>query len=733
MFSLSTRDRRAFLAVILFFVLSLAGFVRQTALLVELQVPRIQSIGSMLFDQIMQTRAMDSRSPLAALVNEVWLSGQEIGWIRIEIDDGKTPISRGPSSAFENLPKTWRDACHRSTRFETRTEFGRSTMMAGAPTTDDEPGFCVFIGYNSDVTADALQWVIRKVTWVLLIVAVIVFVSWRMASEKIGIPVVVASVLGMTLASHFVVRGFVDHQTRIEAEKTAQLAAVDFKIALEGAPIHILENPSLIRDSLRDFLRRDQVTLGLGVEISTRSKHWEWRAGEHSEDRIMYGRVPLLGSTGERTEGAVIAAFPSSLSNVALFHSLMLVALLVVATWACSVFLSDATTNDRLAKQNDAVLPLVGAGFFFILVEELLRPALLLELQQQVSGIPQGASLWFGLNVFWICALWGTWTSYAWFQHFSNARILMVCAFVMALCLIGQGSIHDAMFWMPLRGIEGYAFGLGLQAGVVYVARLKEREQRIAAAAKLAQGALVATVVGPIVGGAWTRVAGTTSTFFLAAGAAATAAWLTFRVTPDTPDKNAQSALSLLFAHCSRRLAIPLLATGIANRTVWFSAVGLLLPTIANSQPLGAAAVGELIGLLGLGMFIGRRYIDHRSIAISLRMGWITNVTGAMMIGIGYTANISIWLWMLFAFITGVALSVGSRAQQDWILAQPMTYASGLHGTSRLADRGGALLAGLVIPLLYNLPNAVISLTLIAIVILLWLFVFLYSAPRLSR
>ena len=608
-------------------------------------------------------------------------------------------------------------------------------MMAGAPpSARGEPAFCIFIGYDTDVAADIVQRVIAKEALILLIVAMLVFITWRKTSEKVGIAIVVAAVILTTGIGHLVVRGFFDQKIKVEAERTARLAAVDFKIALfEGTPINTLKNVSLIKESLRDFLSRDPLALGLGIQIGPHFKYWEWQGDKQPKDHIMYGRNSLGTPVNHNADGEIIVAFPDTLSNVALLHSMTLVVILAIAALACSIFLVDATAHNVLGEKTETISPLVGTSFFFILVEELLRPALLLQLQQQISGLPQESALWFGLNVFWVCALWGTWASYRWFQTFPAARILTVCSTVMALSLLGQGSIHNSLYWIPLRGIEGYVFGLGLQSGIVFATRLVKPEQRFSALANLAQGALVATVIGPIMGGALTRFSGSTTTFYLAAGAAAIAAWLASRIAPDIPDKNTQSILSLLLAQGSRQLALPLLAMGMANRFVWFCTVGLLLPTIASSEPLGAAAVGELIGLLGLGMYIGRRYIDHRSLPVIPSLGWIANAIAAVVIGAGYATDISVWVWMPIALITGMALTIGSRAQQDWILSQPPSYASGLHGVSRLADRAGALLAGIVIPPLFGYPHLASSFALTSMVIILWLSASLYSAQRSSQ
>jgi hypothetical protein len=277
----------------------------------------------------------------------------------------------------------------------------------------------------------------------------------------------------------------------------------------------------------------------------------------------------------------------------------------------------------------------------------------------------------------------------------------------MAVCLVGQGYLGSALYWLPLRGIEGYVFGLGLQSGIVFASRVKDSKLRFTLLSQMAQGALVATVVGPIVGGALTRIGGTTAAFYLAAVAAAIAAFLVSRIPADEPDGNAQSALTAFMNQESRHLAIPLLAMGVANRFVWFCAVGLLLPSIANSQPLGAAVVGELIGLLGLGMYVGRRCIDRWSIAAHPHMGWAANAMAAFVLGGGYAVEISVW--------------VGSRAQLDWILAQSTQYSSALHGVSRLADRGGALLAGVIIPPLYISSHYLVPLVIVFTVTTLWI------------
>lgn len=286
---------------------------------------------------------------------------------------------------------------------------------------------------------------------------------------------------------------------------------------------------------------------------------------------------------------------------------------------------------------------------------------------------------------------------------------------------MGQGYLGSASYWLPLRGIEGYVFGLGLQSGIVFASRVKDSKLRFTLLSQMAQGALVATVVGPIVGGALTRIGGTTAAFYLAAVAAAIAAFLVSRIPADEPDGNAQSALTAFMNRESRHLAIPLLAMGVANRFVWFCAVGLLLPSIANSQPLGAAVVGELIGMLGLGMYVGRRCIDRWSIAAHLHTGCAANSTAAFVLGVGYAVNISVWAWMPVAFIVGAALTVGSRAQLDWILAQSTQYSAALHGVSRLADRGGALLAGVIIPPLYMSSHHLIPLVIVFTVTTLWI------------
>lgn len=106
---------------------------------------------------------------------------------------------------------------------------------------------------------------------------------------------------------------------------------------------------------------------------------------------------------------------------------------------------------------------------------------------------------------------------------------------------------------------------------------------------------------------------------------------------------------------------------------------------------------------------------------------------GAIMIGVGYALDISVWIWMFVALLTGAALTIGSRAQQDWIVSRPLSYAVGLHGVSRLADRAGALLAGVVIPPLFSFPHPTTSFALTSMVILLWLAAFLYSARHSSQ
>jgi predicted MFS family arabinose efflux permease len=303
----------------------------------------------------------------------------------------------------------------------------------------------------------------------------------------------------------------------------------------------------------------------------------------------------------------------------------------------------------------------------------------------------------------------------------------------MALTLFCQGNIPNALYWIPLRGIEGYVFGLGFQSGIMFATRITNATHRLKTFASLAQGALVATIVGPIIGGTLTRIGGTIAVFYLAAALAMVAGWLASRIAPDRSDGNARSTAKLLFSQEGRRLALPLFAMGVSNRFVWFSAVGLLLPAIVSSQPLGAAAVGELIGLLGLGMYLARRGIDCWSFVISPRLGWLSNGIGAFAMSVGYTTNISVWIWMPVAFVTGAALSIGSRAQQDWIQSQQPSDMVALHGVSRLADRGGSLLAGIMLPPLYGLPHFVASLVLISMVGLSWLTAVLYTERVLAR
>lgn len=719
------RTSRSLWGVILFAAFSLTGLVQQTALLEAIQSPRMQAIGNILLDQVLQTRTMDSRIPLATLVGEVWLAGQDIEWLRIEIDDGKMPVSRGSSAIFEALPKAWRNECQGAVQFETRRDFDRSTMMAGAPPVDGAPGFCVFVGYKSALATNALRWVAGPMTWVFVLAATIVFVAWRTVSPGIAVPTTVVAVLVVALLGHFAIRELVLHHTQAEADKAARLAAVDFKIALQGAPIHALESAGLVRDSLREFLVRDPLALGVGMRVGD-FEYWQWRA-EQPDGKITYGREAFRSADVQ-----VFAALPGMMASS---HAATLALLLTVGAWAGSRFLVDATFQSGARRDvAQRTSPLVGAAFFFVITEELLRPALLLALQQHVSGISQSASLWLGLNVFWVCALWGTWTSCVWFRYFSKVKILSVSAAVLALSLLGQGVVTDAWHWLPVRGIGGYAFGLAFQSAVVYAARLNAAPHRFDLSAGLAQGALVAMVLGPLFGGAVTRIGGPTWSFVFAAFAAAACACCASRVAADVPDRSARSALDLLLAPGTGGQTIPLVTMGIANRFAWFAAVGLLLPTVAGSEPLGAVAVGELTGSFGIGMYIGRRYADRcYCLAMPANAGWIANATGALAVALGYATLTETSAWLLVAFISGVALAIGSRAQQDWIFRQPRADIASMCAASRLADRGGCVLASIVVPPLYCLPSLLASLIFLSVITLLWFLSFAFSGVRAPR
>jgi len=289
----------------------------------------------------------------------------------------------------------------------------------------------------------------------------------------------------------------------------------------------------------------------------------------------------------------------------------------------------------------------------------------------------------------------------------------------MTLTLLGQTLLHTASVWIPARALEGYAFGVAFQSALMIAMQMKEHHNRHAAFSRMVQAALIATIVGPVFGGALGRIAGTTLSFGMAALAAAAATWCATYIRTGLPFPGAVSVVSMMENKSTRTLAIPLLGTGIANRFIWFTAVGLFLPIIGASRPLGVAAVGEAIGMLGIGMFVCRRLIDKHIRTVSINLGWACNVACAALTATGFFFNVSVFLWMPLAFSVGMLLTTASRVQQDWIVAQPASNAAGLQAVSRLADRFGALLAGIFIAPTMTMPASVPCTILLMTVILL--------------